>query len=408
VLVATDCLSEGINLQDHFDSVLHYDLSWNPTRHEQREGRVDRFGQPRPIVRVLSYFGRDNDIDYIVLNVLLRKHRKIRTATGVSVPVPGNPSEIMEALVEGLLLRGGGAPSGEQMVLYQDYLEPKQQQLFSDWEADAEREQRSRTMFAQASIKVDEVAREMDAVQQSVGQGADIASFVRTAAQAAGGLASGDSVLELNLVEARTSLREAVGADHLRLRIQGPLGPNEKLLTRTEPVVEAIASYVLNSSLDPVEGGPAARCGVIRTADVSTRTILVLLRYRLHLITVRDGREHPLLAEDCGLLAFEGSTRDPRWLEADKVEALLSARPTANVDRAQASVFLQDLFKEFSHLGAELNAEANRRANKLLETHRRVRQGAGIPVERLRVEAQVPPDVLGVYLFLPQPTGIGH
>ena len=46
VLVCTDCLSEGINLQEHFDAVMHYDLSWNPTRHEQREGRVDRYGQP--------------------------------------------------------------------------------------------------------------------------------------------------------------------------------------------------------------------------------------------------------------------------------------------------------------------------------------------------------------------------
>ena len=45
VLITTDCLSEGINLQENFDSVIHYDLSWNPTRHEQREGRVDRFGQ---------------------------------------------------------------------------------------------------------------------------------------------------------------------------------------------------------------------------------------------------------------------------------------------------------------------------------------------------------------------------
>ena len=46
LLVATDCLSEGINLQELFDTVVHYDLSWNPTRHQQREGRVDRFGQP--------------------------------------------------------------------------------------------------------------------------------------------------------------------------------------------------------------------------------------------------------------------------------------------------------------------------------------------------------------------------
>lgn len=55
VLVCTDCLSEGINLQEGFDAVVHYDLSWNPTRHEQREGRVDRFGQGRELVRAVTY-----------------------------------------------------------------------------------------------------------------------------------------------------------------------------------------------------------------------------------------------------------------------------------------------------------------------------------------------------------------
>ena len=47
ILVATDCLSEGINLQAWFDSIVHYDLSWNPTRHQQRNGRVDRFETQR-------------------------------------------------------------------------------------------------------------------------------------------------------------------------------------------------------------------------------------------------------------------------------------------------------------------------------------------------------------------------
>ena len=222
VLVATDCLSEGINLQEHFDAVLHYDLSWNPTRHEQREGRVDRFGQPRRLVRVLSYYGRDNDIDYIVLNVLLRKHRSIRTATGVSVPVPGNPSEIMEALIEGLLLRGARpGVGGEQGVLFQEYMAPRQQSLFSDWEADAEREKRSRTMFAQETIKVDDVARELAEVQRSVGQGADAVSFLKTAVEAAGGTATGDELIDLDLTEARTSLRDAVGAGRLRTPARG-------------------------------------------------------------------------------------------------------------------------------------------------------------------------------------------
>ena len=88
MLVATDCLSEGVNLQEHFQAVVHYDLAWNPTRHEQREGRVDRFGQRATIVRAVTLYGTDNGIDGIVLDVLLRKHEQIRKALGISVPVP--------------------------------------------------------------------------------------------------------------------------------------------------------------------------------------------------------------------------------------------------------------------------------------------------------------------------------
>ena len=88
ILVATDCLSEGINLQQLFDTVVHYDLSWNPTRHQQREGRVDRFGQPAELVRSIMMFSPDSAIDGAVLDVILRKAEEIRKATGVTVPLP--------------------------------------------------------------------------------------------------------------------------------------------------------------------------------------------------------------------------------------------------------------------------------------------------------------------------------
>ena len=78
ILIATDCLSEGINLQEWFTAVLHYDLPWNPNRLEQREGRVDRFGQQAPEVKACLLYGKDNPIDGIVLDVLLRKVREIK------------------------------------------------------------------------------------------------------------------------------------------------------------------------------------------------------------------------------------------------------------------------------------------------------------------------------------------
>ena len=76
VLVATDCLSEGVNLQHFFNAVVHYDLTWNPTRHEQREGRADRFGQASKIVRALMLYGENNPVDGAVLRVILRKARE--------------------------------------------------------------------------------------------------------------------------------------------------------------------------------------------------------------------------------------------------------------------------------------------------------------------------------------------
>jgi SNF2 family DNA or RNA helicase len=105
ILVATDCLSEGINLQAYFDSVIHYDLSWNPTRHQQREGRVDRFGQKRDTVRMILIYGENNPVDGAVLDVILRKARAIEKQTGVQVPMPDEGGSLTKALMSAVLLR---------------------------------------------------------------------------------------------------------------------------------------------------------------------------------------------------------------------------------------------------------------------------------------------------------------
>ena len=137
VLVCTDCLSEGINLQEHFDAVIHYDLSWNPTRHEQREGRVDRFGQPKKNVRIITYYGVDNQIDGIVIDVLIKKHKKIRSDLGISVPVPVENDAVIQAIFEGILLRGKSSETYTQQTMLpglQDFIKPKTDALYQEWE----------------------------------------------------------------------------------------------------------------------------------------------------------------------------------------------------------------------------------------------------------------------------------
>ena len=401
VLVATDCLSEGINLQSGFDAVFHYDLSWNPTRHEQREGRVDRFGQPRKIVRTLTYYGRDNAIDGIVLDVLLRKHRAIRNSTGVSVPVPGDAEAVMGAMLEGLLLRGGDAEA-EQQVLLLPELKPKQERLFSEWELAAEREKRSRTMFAQESIKVDEVARELRAARDAIGRGADVGRFVRASVLSHGGTVHGDGSVKIDLSEAPAGLRDAVGVDRLEARFDGADHVGQVALDRTHPFVAGLAGYVLDTALDPPAKVVAGRCGVIRTADVKQRTTLVLVRFRFHLLVAARGGQRPLLAEESGLLAFEGAAKEPHWLNQEGAELLLAAKPAGNVDAGQAAYFLKQVGTELQALSPQFEAEAHHRSVDLLEAHRRVRREAGLTGSAAdRVQPQLPVDVLGVYVYLP-------
>ncbi|MEZ5231301.1 MAG: DISARM system SNF2-like helicase DrmD [Acidimicrobiales bacterium] len=55
ILVATDAASEGISLQRHCWRMLHWEIPWNPSRLEQRNGRVDRHGQPHPYVEIRHF-----------------------------------------------------------------------------------------------------------------------------------------------------------------------------------------------------------------------------------------------------------------------------------------------------------------------------------------------------------------
>ena len=66
LLIATDCISEGQNLQD-CDTVLNYDIHWNPVRLVQRFGRIDRIGSRNPSVQMVNYWPTEDMETYLRL-----------------------------------------------------------------------------------------------------------------------------------------------------------------------------------------------------------------------------------------------------------------------------------------------------------------------------------------------------
>ncbi len=80
VLLATDAASEGLNLQETARFLWHYDVPWNPSRLEQRNGRLDRHGQARDVV--VHHFTSNDDADLSFLATVVGKVHAIRDDLG--------------------------------------------------------------------------------------------------------------------------------------------------------------------------------------------------------------------------------------------------------------------------------------------------------------------------------------
>ena len=80
ILIATDAASEGLNLHRSARYLLHYDCPWNPSRLEQRNGRLDRYGQARDVT--VHHFLSDDDPDLKFLDIVISKADEIREDLG--------------------------------------------------------------------------------------------------------------------------------------------------------------------------------------------------------------------------------------------------------------------------------------------------------------------------------------
>lgn len=406
VLVATDCLSEGVNLQEGFTAVIHYDLAWNPTRHEQREGRVDRFGQAAENVKAVTYYGADNRIDGVVLDVLIRRHAAIKKSTGVSVAVPVNSATVLSAVWESLLLRGA-EPDQLTFDLASAMPTSTADAVLTKWEDSAEREKASRSRFRQAALKPEQVAPTLDEMRRALGGPAEVEAFVREALLHTGGqIAETSDGFAVGLATTPRALRDQLGrGDQIRFRRSLPAPRGDALLTRTDASVEAIARYVLDAALDPLlpaDARPARRAAVIKTAAVQQVTALLVVRYRIELVLPGRGTPMTQVAEDAQFVAYTTDDDDrPVWLDRDATEALLAAEPVGSVNDDVARYQLSEVLDGLAGVEAHLIEVGQRVAQDTESAHRRVRQAAGMGRRGLTARLLPPEDVLAVSVYLP-------
>jgi len=399
ILVATDCLSEGINLQMLFDAVIHYDLNWNPTRHQQREGRVDRFGQQSETVWSVMMFGENSMIDGAVIEVITEKARRIAKETGVAVPVPEDSASVTSALMQAMMLRsnrpraqgafdfGGGAAAIETV-----------------WRDVEESAKKSRAIFAQGALKPDEVLPEWRRVRALNGGPEEVARFTRRALSRINApMGSEGNHWRVHYDRLPQRLRERLEARGLygtrAISFDSLPPPDVTHVGRVHPLVAMLAETMSEGALDP--GGvdadaPLGRAGAWRTLGVSKVTTVLVMRLRFTLVT--SGRR-TLLAEEATALAFASGIEVARGGEA---LALLEADASGNLERPVIARQVEQALGRIDGYDATIRAYAGERASALSHDHDRVKaatRGEGTTTE---VSPVLPADIIGIYVLVPE------
>lgn len=410
ILVATDCLSEGINLQHLFTAVVHYDLSWNPTRHEQREGRVDRFGQKAREVRSTMLYGEDNPVDGAVLQVILRKAESIRKELGVLVPMPDNEGKLTQALLNAVLLRKHNTVGNKAQATF-DFGEPAEE-IETAWQSAREKAAKNRSIFAQRRLKPDDVLPEWRKSAAVLGGEDDVERFVSRAVIKLGApLESYKQHHKLYLNHLPATVRERLAADGLagtlRIDFHQPAAQGAHFIQRTHPLVVALADTLLERALESAreisDADAVARAGAAFVGNVSLKTTVLLLRLRHQLSIARDAGTRLMLCEETIAVASSGSAL-PEVLTPEQTHAMLGAEAVRNMPAPVRDLHIKQALQTLPDWQLHLENLARERAQALLQDHRRVRDAAEAK-GTYQVTASLPVDVMGVYVLVPVVAG---
>jgi len=405
VLIATDCLSEGINLQDKFTAVLHYDLPWNPNRLEQREGRIDRFGQTAPVVKAYLLYGNNNPIDGVVLKVLLRKVREIRKATGISIPFPEDSQSLMDSVLQAVLLSAPSQMQSQQLTLQfnnADEVQEKELIATKAIEAAAARETASRNIFAQHAIKAHEIEQDLRQSDEAIGNPKAVEFFVTDALTHLLGVQitkdrKGYILFTANLPPVLKGTLPQTA--QLKVSFYSPTPEGYLYIGRNHLFVEQLCQHLMAHSLKQDKHYGPARASVIRCQDVQIKTTLLLFRVRNVIEEKQTGKQ--LVAEEMLAWGYQGNTGDNQDLSANDIENLMeNATPTSNLTEQAKEEFLTNELGRIKNLGATLDQIAIVRSEILVEAHERFRKVIGGKRYKV-VEPVLPMDLMGIYILLP-------
>lgn len=417
VLVATDCLSEGINLQDNFNAILHYDLPWNPNRLEQREGRVDRYGQPGWIdkngnhqntIDVKVLFGEDNPIDVVVLKIIIEKIQRIQNTSGVSIALADDNRSLMDKVLKEVLLNPDKAQNRFAKQMRIDFgaspaLDELDAEITNEIEAAREKAEKIRSIFAHESIMPEEVKKDLHEVDDAIGDLATLEAFVIAASELLGAsfekVEGGYIFKKMNMDDWMAS---ALGqGDKIHISFQSPTPQGFRYIGRNHRFVEQLCHRIIANSLDKErKGNKAARASVFRSDAVNTQTTLI--QFRVRNVIREVSKQHEMVSEEMFLWGYEQTPDGINALEIERCKELLQTSNALDISNERQEIIFEKELEHFKQLHPDFIKVVEMRSDELVNAHTRFAKYIG--AKRFEAVTPVlPPDILGVYVLIPNP-----
>lgn len=417
VLVATDCLSEGINLQDKFNAILHYDLPWNPNRLEQREGRVDRYGQPGWIdkngifqntIDVKVLFGEDNPMDVVVLKIIIEKIQRIQNTSGVSIALADDNRSVMDKVLKEVLLNPEKAQNKFSKQMRIDFgpspeLDALDIEITNEIEAAREKAEQIRSIFAQESIMPNEVQKDLHEVDEAIGDLATLEAFVLAAAKLLGAnFEKTEGGYIFNKLNMDDWMASALGqGDKIHISFQSPTPQGFRYIGRNHRFVEQLCHRVIANSLDRErKGNKAARASVFRTDAVKTQTTLI--QFRVRNVIREVSKQHEMVSEEMFLWGYEQSPDGIHALDIDQCKTLLHTSSALDISTERQEIIFEKELQHFEELHPDFIKVVVKRSDELVNAHTRFAKYIGAK-QFEAVTPVLPPDILGVYVLIPNP-----
>ena len=415
VLVCTDCLSEGVNLQTGFNSIIHYDLPWNPNRMEQRNGRIDRFGQTEKEVAIFTLFDEDtNPVDKIIMKVLYRKQNQIRKSLGIYIPIADNDSSLMESIMEEIIVLDTKKNLIHQPTLFDmDEFKETTEEHDKRIQRAVEIEKKSHTYFAHNTKAMDptRLVESLNEAKKVIGDIYDTRDFVIGELRHAGVNVKTDNMplcYSFQFVELEENLkpyflRASDKKGMVRISFTSPTPKNYMYIGRNHVFVEDLSRAVVN---DTINGGDLGACRgmVIQTDKVQTVTTVLLMRVR-SVISEAKHSDRQLVGEEMIFLGYKGKVENHDFLPEEECRSLfLESQATGDIDLVtQRNTFKRRLewVADETTLRRHTDDIATERANNLVRSFAQYRTYLS-EAEYQVVRPVLPMDVIAAFVYMPK------